>query len=860
MPPTRLRDHLRVAVALALSLVFSGAGFTPAGAVTPNGRLQIIHLDVGQGDGAVIISPLGQVVMIDEGQSGTTAIGQTVLQQLQALGVTHVDHHFVSHYHSDHLGNFPAIFGAGGVSLDYGWDGGGSYTTAAYTNYVSTLGARRRTLVRNQIITLDSLSAHPVTIKCVNLNGAGISTTEPNCLSLILKVSYGEFDMVFGGDLSGYNSGSYKDIETTVGAQVGPVEAYKVHHHGSATSSNPTWLAAIQPKIGVISMGNGNSYGHPTAAAVGRLHTANVKTYWTELGTGATPLAGWDKYSNGQVIISATWQGGGVDTVRSNGTGTPFADTFTNSGTAPGDVTAPVVAVTAPNGGETWKAGSTQAITWSATDAVGVTSVDLAYSTDGGASFPNALASGIANSGSWSWSVPNVPSGTVRVRVIARDAAGNAGRDSSATNFTIDRWTITASAGANGSITPSGAVAVVQGASQGFSIAAAGGYHVEDVLVDGGSVGAVTSYNFPNVTANHNIAASFGVNTFTITASAGANGSITPSGAVAVVAGASQGFAIRPATGYHVLGLTVDGGAVAADTSYVFSNVTADHAIAATFSADQFALVVSAVGGGTVTKSPDLASYAYGSSVVLDAAAVAGWAFAGWSGDTSGVADPVTLTVDANKAVTATFVDVAAPVVTLLSPVGGEIMVQGSTHPITWTATDNAAVDSVDVDYSLSGPGGPWVSIVRGLENTGSYTWILPIQMSDSARVRVTAYDLALNAGSAVSAGSFEIGDATADVWGSGPAVLALARPMPNPSRGTTLLRFSLPAAGRARLEVVDVSGRRLGEYEGDFAAGPQAWRWDGRGPDGSAPGAGLYFVRLVTPWGTRTERMARLK
>ena len=55
---------------------------------------------------------------------------------------------------------------------------------------------------------------------------------------MVLKVSYGEFDMVFGGDLPGTNSGSYKDIETIVGPQVGPVEVYKVHHHGSATSSN----------------------------------------------------------------------------------------------------------------------------------------------------------------------------------------------------------------------------------------------------------------------------------------------------------------------------------------------------------------------------------------------------------------------------------------------------------------------------------------------------------------------------------------------------------------------------------------------------------------------------------------------
>ena len=856
MPPTRASGAACIAVAIILAFSFAAA--IPAGAVTANGRLQIIQLDVGQGDGAVIITPLGQVAVIDEGQSTTTAMGQTVLQQLQALGITHVDYHFNSHYHSDHLGNFPTIFG--GIALDYGWDRGGSYTTQMYTNYVNTLGSRRRTLVKDRVITMDSLSAHPVTIKCVNLNGAGVSTTDENTLSVVLKISYGEFQAVYGGDLGGYNSGSYKDIESIVAPQVGgQVEVVKVHHHGAATSTNPTWLSTLAPKVGIISAGNGNSYGHPTAAAVNRLHTANVKTYWTELGNGATPLAGWDKYSNGQVIISATWQAGGVDTIRSNGVGTPFTDTFTNYGTA-GDVTAPAVAVTSPDGGETWRAGSTHSITWTATDAVGVTSVDLAWSTDGGASFPNALATGIANSGSWSWTVPNTPTGTARVRVRARDAAGNLGADSSATNFTIDRWTIVASAGEGGSIVPAGTVYVVEGASQGFSIAPVTGYHIADVLVDAASVGAVASYTFSNVAANHTIAASFALSTYTIDASAGTNGSITPSGAVIVPYGASQGFAIHPATGYHVLALTVDGGAVTLDTSYTFTNVTAGHTINATFSTDQYPLSVTTIGGGTVTKSPDLASYPYGTSVQLDAVPAGGWAFAGWSGDTISSADSVTVTINGSKTVTATFVDVALPVVTLTSPVGGEAWDQGSLHFIRWTASDNVGVDSVDVDCSLSGPAGPWLPVARGLENSGSFYWTLPVQMSDSALVRVTAYDSTGNAGSAVSDNSFQIVEVTAGVWGAGPAQLALARPLPNPSQGTTLLRFSLPAAGHARLEVVDVSGRRLGNFEGEFPAGPQAWRWDGRGSDGSASGAGLCFVRLVTPWGTRTERLVRLR
>ena len=104
-----------------------------------------------------------------------------------------------------------------------------------------------------------------------------------------------------------------------------------------------------------------------------------------------------------------------------------------------------------------------------------------------------------------------------------------------------------------------------------------------NVTVDGTSVGAVTSYTFSNVTANHTIAATFAIDTFTVTASAGANGSISPSGTVTVNRGASQTFTITPATGYHVANVMVDGTSVGAVTSYTFSNVTANHTIAATF-------------------------------------------------------------------------------------------------------------------------------------------------------------------------------------------------------------------------------------------------------------------------------------
>jgi len=148
-------------------------------------------------------------------------------------------------------------------------------------------------------------------------------------------------------------------------------------------------------------------------------------------------------------------------------------------------------------------------------------------------------------------------------------------------------YTITASAGTGGSIDPSGAVSVTSGADQSFAISADAGYHIVDVTVDGSSVGAVSSYPFTNVTANHTIVASFAADattgSYTITASAGTGGSIDPSGAVSVTERGKQKFKITPASGYRIANVLVDGRSVGAVSKYTFSNVTSDHTIVASF-------------------------------------------------------------------------------------------------------------------------------------------------------------------------------------------------------------------------------------------------------------------------------------
>ena len=94
---------------------------------------------------------------------------------------------------------------------------------------------------------------------------------------------------------------------------------------------------------------------------------------------------------------------------------------------------------------------------------------------------------------------------------------------------------------------------------ESFSITASTGYQVSSVTVDGTSVGAVSSYTFSNVTANHTISATFAVRTYTITASAGTGGTISPTGSVSVNHGASQTFTITANTGYTISSVTVDG-------------------------------------------------------------------------------------------------------------------------------------------------------------------------------------------------------------------------------------------------------------------------------------------------------------
>ena len=146
-----------------------------------------------------------------------------------------------------------------------------------------------------------------------------------------------------------------------------------------------------------------------------------------------------------------------------------------------------------------------------------------------------------------------------------------------------DVCNITVSAGPNGAFSPSGVVAVDYGGNQTFTVNPLAHYHIVNVVVDGNSVGAVTSVTFTNVTTNHTLSATFAIDTFTLTAVAGSGGNINPSGTQTVNYGETLTYTITPNTGYQVANILVDGSPVGTSNSYTLLNIDANHTIIATF-------------------------------------------------------------------------------------------------------------------------------------------------------------------------------------------------------------------------------------------------------------------------------------
>ncbi len=265
---------------------------------TPDERLEINFLNIGQGDAALIKTPRKKTILIDGGPPTNAVLRE--LGKVLPFWQRNIDLIIVSHPHDDHFGGLSGVaqrYRVGAVMItDY------AYESAAYKEFLE--------IIKNKSIPIiyakqEDLIIDGVTFNIIYPAGslADDNIENANNASIALRVSYGEIDTLFSGDAE-------LELENQLLATVKnelDSEILKLGHHGSDTSSSELFLDAVSPELAIASAGVDNSYGHPSPRILKRLERRAIKSYRTDLdGTIRLKTDGEKVYHRKACIISCS--------------------------------------------------------------------------------------------------------------------------------------------------------------------------------------------------------------------------------------------------------------------------------------------------------------------------------------------------------------------------------------------------------------------------------------------------------------------------------------------------------------------------------------------------------------------------
>ena len=241
------------------------------------GQLTIAFLDVGQGDGIFIDSPMGNQILIDGGGSDGKVLRS--LSKVMPFYARSIDMVIATHPDQDHIGGLAEVFRRFDVA-SYMSPGIPNDTAVflALESAVTEESIEHKIVARRGMKIILSKSAYLEVL----FPDRDVSGLETNDGSIVAKLVYGETEIMLTGD-------SPQKIEEYLTAVDGgnlKSDILKLGHHGSKTSSSPIFLSAVDPEVAIISAGQENHYGHPHKEVLDRLSELKIKYLQTlEEGT-----------------------------------------------------------------------------------------------------------------------------------------------------------------------------------------------------------------------------------------------------------------------------------------------------------------------------------------------------------------------------------------------------------------------------------------------------------------------------------------------------------------------------------------------------------------------------------------------